>query len=89
MKIQYIILYLFCFLPTLAGAQASLRGQLLAEGQALPFANIYLKGTQKGTVSNEKGEFLLEAIAPGTYQVQIEAVGYRAWQQSLTFAAEE
>ena len=89
MKLKYSILYLLCLLPALAGAQASLRGQLLAEGQALPFANIYLKGTQKCTVSNEKGEFLLDAITPGTYQVHIEAVGYRAWQQSLTFATDE
>ncbi len=44
--------------------------------EPLPFANVFLKGTTKGTTSDIDGLFLLENIDPGTYTVVFSFVGY-------------
>ena len=45
--------------------------------QPLPGANILLKGTTMGTISNSRGEFNLEGIPPGRYTVLISVIGYK------------
>jgi len=42
----------------------------------LPFVNIYWLGTQKGTVTNEKGEFTIERKA-GNERIVVSYVGYK------------
>ena len=42
----------------------------------LPFANITLKGTTKGTTSDFDGLYTIDNIAPGTYDVEFSFVGY-------------
>jgi TonB-dependent receptor len=41
----------------------------------LPFANILIKGTTKGTTSDFDGKYVLE-VAPGTYTVAFSYLGY-------------
>ena len=45
-------------------------------GEPLPFANVMLKGTSKGTTSDYDGIYLLDKIEPGTYTVVFSFVGY-------------
>lgn len=42
----------------------------------LPFANIYLEGTTRGTTANADGAFFLE-LENGTYQVVFQSIGYK------------
>ncbi|MEM6684445.1 MAG: TonB-dependent receptor [Bacteroidota bacterium] len=42
----------------------------------LPFANITIKGSTKGTTSDFDGLYKLEGIAPGTYTLVFSFVGY-------------
>lgn len=50
---------------------------------AVPFANVVLRGTNHGTSANEKGEFRLESIPYGTYQLQVSSVGFAAFSQKI------
>lgn len=43
----------------------------------LPFANILIKGTTKGTTSDFDGKYVLE-VAPGTYTVTFSYLGYQS-----------
>lgn len=46
------------------------------KGSGLPFADVYIKGTTKGTNTDMEGKFTLTNIDPGTYTVGISFVGY-------------
>jgi hypothetical protein len=68
------LLLLFNFLP----AQNMLKGVILDEEtmEFLPAANIQIKGTYKGTISNPEGKFVLELTSlPAT--IVISYIGYR------------
>jgi TonB-dependent receptor len=47
----------------------------------LPFANILIKGTTKGTTSDFDGKYVLE-VAPGTYTVTFSYLGYGTMEVS-------
>ncbi len=50
-------------------------------GNALPGANIFLKGTSIGTASNIDGNYIISNVPPGRYDVTARYIGY----ESLTF----
>ncbi len=45
-------------------------------GEPLPFANVLLKNSSKGTTSDYDGIYLLDKLEPGTYTVVFSFVGY-------------
>ncbi len=47
-------------------------------GEPLPFANVIIKGTSKGTTSDYDGLYLLDNVTPGTYTVTFSFVGYES-----------
>lgn len=47
-------------------------------GKALVGANVLIKETQQGAITNPEGRYRLERVAPGRYTLQISYVGYRA-----------
>ena len=54
-----------------------LSGKIIDEHDksALEFATVYLKEIEKGVVSNDKGEYVIKDLCPGTYTVVVEHVG--------------
>ncbi len=49
-------------------------------GLPLPFVNILVKGTSKGTVSNENGEFKLPELANTRYTVSFSSIGFKTYE---------
>ncbi|MBY0424650.1 MAG: carboxypeptidase-like regulatory domain-containing protein [Cytophagales bacterium] len=47
------------------------------KGEALPYASVYVKNTQNGTLCNENGQFKLD-LKPGTYTIVFQYLGYKA-----------
>ena len=47
-----------------------------ANGEPLPFANVILKGTTKGTTTDFDGNYIIENVEPGVYTVEFSFVGY-------------
>ncbi|MDT0685171.1 TonB-dependent receptor [Autumnicola psychrophila] len=45
-------------------------------GEPLPFANVIIKGTSKGTTTDFDGLYVLKGLEPGTYTVEFSFVGY-------------
>jgi len=77
----------FLFLWLLAGsnyAQNYLVSGTITDntGEAVPFANVYLKGTTRGTTSNEQGNYTLK-LASGNYTLVFQHVGYAKWEQHI------
>jgi len=48
------------------------------QGEALPFAKVWLKNTSYGTIANGKGEYHLELKAQGDYEIRISTIAYES-----------
>ncbi|GAB4379717.1 MAG: TonB-dependent receptor [Salibacteraceae bacterium] len=58
-------------------------GAVKASNEALPFANVYVPGTQTGTVTDERGQFVLEVEINGRLVIEASHVGYETTRISL------
>lgn len=54
-----------------------------ATGAGLPFANVFINGTTKGTVTDEQGLYRLTAVPLGTIELVASYLGYQPARQSL------
>lgn len=81
--IQKTLLFtLLCGYYTFTNAQIS--GKITdAQGEPLPFASVYVKGSSNGTTSNASGNYKLE-IKPGEYELVFQYVGYRQRTERVT-----
>lgn len=62
---------------------ASITGKTTSNGIGIPYVSIFLKGTTIGTSTNEKAEFNLSNLIPGLYTIQIQAVGFKPFEQNI------
>ena len=46
-------------------------------GHAIPFANVAVPGAKRGALTNSEGLFLISAVPAGTWEVQVQFLGYR------------
>ncbi|MEX0273053.1 MAG: TonB-dependent receptor [Flavobacteriaceae bacterium] len=65
-------------------AQVNLKGRVMHEGEPLPFVNIVLKETKKGTASDESGNFILEDIPIGNHTLIASSIGFETHVELLT-----
>jgi hypothetical protein len=73
-SLPVLLLFLFSFH---AFSQVTISGKITDENnKAIPFGSIHIKNTTKGTSANSEGEYILQ-LAPGSYEVQFKAVGYK------------
>jgi len=57
----------------------SLSGSVVDEnGQAVPYANVFVKELQSGTSCDFEGKFFLSLVSSGEYSVVISALGYES-----------
>ncbi|MDZ7880868.1 MAG: DUF5686 and carboxypeptidase regulatory-like domain-containing protein [Saprospiraceae bacterium] len=56
-----------------------------AKGEILPFANVYLEGTTRGTTANTEGGYFFD-LADGTYSIVFQSIGYTKKVQSIKVA---
>ncbi len=57
------------------------------QGAPLLGANVYLKGTIYGSSTDEDGAFIITDVAPGTYVIVAEYLGYRTQSQEVSVSA--
>jgi outer membrane receptor for ferrienterochelin and colicins len=69
--------------------KGSLSGKLSHENQPVEFAHVALLRTPLGTISTEQGEYAIENITAGSYQLQVSAIGYKAITLSVAIKSGE
>jgi hypothetical protein len=52
-------------------------------GEALPYTNIYIAGTNIGTMAFTDGYFILRGLAPGTYTVKASYISYAVGSETV------
>jgi len=58
-------------------------------GKVLPGTNIYMPETEQGAAANEEGEYTIQNISPGTYQIRASFVGYTTKTKTVTVESGE
>ncbi|GAB3641653.1 hypothetical protein GCM10027423_22890 [Spirosoma arcticum] len=54
-----------------------------ATNKAMPFANVYLNGSTRGTLTNEQGYYALSSVPLGTVEIVASFVGYQPQRRTL------
>ena len=76
-RLQFILMLGFILISGQILAQATFRGKVTDDQNlSLPGANIILERTNKGSVTNQLGDFILQAIPAGKYTVIVSYLGY-------------
>jgi TonB-dependent receptor len=71
-------------------AQGVLKGKVIdSQNLSLPGANVILKGTSIGSVTNQNGEFNIVNLSAGSYEVVVTYLGYASLTQNVTVSAGE
>ena len=88
---RLLLLLLFSFSFSISFAQTSvIKGQIKSgEGEPVELINLILKGTGKGTVSSEKGEFEFTGLASGSYQLIGTGIGFKQITRQISIAENE
>lgn len=72
----------FTLLLTLIGAASFaqtgiIKGKIIESGgKPVEFATVVIDGIQTGTQSDLNGEFIIDKLSPGTYNIKVTSVGY-------------
>ncbi|GAA4275396.1 TonB-dependent receptor [Aquimarina mytili] len=87
-----IVILIALFVVGMLNAQetGSVTGTLLdkeADNQPLPFANVLIKGTTKGTTTDFDGLYTIDNLEPGTYTLEFSFVGYETLDKELVITA--
>ncbi len=89
-RLQFSILFLLSLFSVATFAQqgGSIKGKITsADGKPAVYVSVGLKNTTLGTITNETGEYLLLKVRPGTYTLNVSAVGIQAQQKEITITA--
>ena len=85
---KHIILLWIAFVSSSCFAQTtSLNGKVSDNGEPLPLANVFLKGTKIGTATDIDGLYELNNIQPGEYLLLVTSLGYRPYQNKVRLGA--
>lgn len=79
MNIQKSILFFSIFLTsfTCFTQNGTLKGKVVDEyNKAVPFASVILENTEKGTDTDENGEFEFNNLSPELYTIIVRSIGY-------------
>lgn len=60
----------------------AIKGTVLNQGEPIPFCNIYVEGTIKGTTTNDKGEYTLK-VRHGDYTIIAQSLGFKKGKKKV------
>ncbi|GAA0871667.1 DUF5686 and carboxypeptidase regulatory-like domain-containing protein [Gangjinia marincola] len=82
-----LCLFLFVFLYITIDAQVT--GRVTDKNnEPLPFVNVYLKDSYRGTTTNENGYFELELPTNGTFTITFQYLGFQTQQKEVSYLSE-
>lgn len=94
-KIYSTVICFFALLLSVSASEtvegnAVIRGRITtAEGSAAPDVAIQVKGSSKGAISDDGGNFLIRGLAAGSYELHISLVGYQEVNEKVVLGANE
>lgn len=71
------------------GQDFRVKGKVLSKGEVVEFANVILKGTSVGAVTDENGEFNIKVNTSDTYVLQVSRIGFKTISLAVIVPSEE
>ena len=78
----------FPFFPVL-GQTGAITGSVSIEGETLEYANVAINNSSYGTITNVKGNYQMEDIPYGTYELTASYIGYKLVAKNIRLSEEE
>ena len=88
MFMKKLLLVFFIFASIRSSAQKIYGTVFSDKGDLLPYASVTIKGTSLGTSANNKAKFSF-SVAPGTYTVVCQHIGYKTQEKNITVKNED
>lgn len=88
MRLAPLLLIGFLLTSCVCYAQTDLGGKVLAADNKLPVAsaNVYISNSSVGTITDEKGQFIIRNFPAGRYDLVISCIGYETQVVTLSSA---
>ncbi len=80
------ILLLVCGTAVFAQHTYTLSGTVKDQKETLPGAAVYISGYKISTVTNNDGKFSIPNLAPGSYDVLVQMIGYLPYSKNVVIA---
>ncbi|HET6528706.1 MAG TPA: carboxypeptidase-like regulatory domain-containing protein, partial [Balneolaceae bacterium] len=80
------LIYMCLFLIPFAAAQTgTLTGTVTdaSTGEPLPGVNIFIPEVQRGAATNAQGEYTIEGLEFGTYELRASFIGYETYRAQI------
>ena len=85
MRMSTSIILLFLSLSFNLKAQTSITGIVTDSlNNPIPFASVYLSKTTNGTLTDNKGNYVLSVLQDGEYEMITSCIGYKPNSQVIT-----
>lgn len=81
-SILYFILLVVSF-SVVSAQTAQIQGKILNGDIPIEFAHVVLKKTPFGSTTNQNGEFLIENLPLGSYEIEVKMLGFVPYKQKL------
>ena len=78
---------LFAFLLATSAYTQSIIGQILADDIAVSNASVSVAGTDVNTTSNEQGQFRIDGLAPGRYELWIQHIRFEPYTELIQLSS--
>ena len=75
---KFILIALVITVPIIAGTTGKIKGKIIDKDSGEPIlgANVVVEGTYFGAATDEEGDYYINNVPPGTYNLIASAVGY-------------
>lgn len=85
----FVLVAIFCV--DIQAQNAIVKGYVFEKesGEAVPFTNVYLRGTSYGSTTDGNGNFVIPRIPPGNYTLMIRSMGFDSLVMPITLKAGE
>jgi len=86
MKAPLFLLLLIAAVTTSLAQNGIIKGRVIEARtfKPLAFATVYLNQTTIGTVTNEEGDFIIENVRTGEYDLVVSYIGYQHYQSHIS-----
>jgi iron complex outermembrane receptor protein len=89
MKTKHITIVFLLALSQFISYGQSIKGKVTSStDEVLPGVSLHLLNTNSGAITNDQGNYEFQNVNPGTYRIQISAIGYATLEQAINVSSE-
>ena len=79
-----VFAFFIAFVVSASAQNATVKGYLSDKNGAIAFADVFLKGENIGTTTDESGNFILDKLSPGDHIIIVSAYAYERIEKKVS-----